>query len=406
MLPARALSQFGDDLVLIVLLLRVFASGHGPWSVTGLLLCAALPVVILAPVAGRLVDAVPFKSLAITAGLWQAGCCLALAAVNPLWAVYALVVLLQCGQVVSNPVWQAMVPSIVGPDEVGRVMGAGQALNTLAAVAAPATAGLLVGTIGYGAPFVVDAATFVCLAVAATAIRRRPGTLASAEPAEEPVGFSVWRDPLLRTLILGVCALVLAGEMTNVVEVFLVRGTLGAGTLAFGLVGAGLAVGVVVGSLLAGRNVPDARRGPRTALAALALGLTIVLAGLSPGIWVFAGAWALLGVANGFANVDAGTLLLNRSPESHRGRVLAVVNGAVRGSSARRDAARGPRGHAARPPLDVRDRRRGNGGRRGRALPAAHHDAFRCERANRRRSFRASARRRLSCFIAKWSSSP
>ena len=83
MLPARALSQFGDDLVLIVLLLRVFASGHGPWSVTGLLLCAALPVVILAPVAGRLVDAVPFKSLAITAGLWQAGCCLALAAVNP-----------------------------------------------------------------------------------------------------------------------------------------------------------------------------------------------------------------------------------------------------------------------------------------------------------------------------------
>ena len=84
--------------------------------------------------------------------------------------MYALVVLLQCGQVVSNPVWQAMVPSIVGPDEVGRVMGAGQALNTLAAVAAPATAGLLVGTIGYGAPFVVDAATFACLAVAATAI--------------------------------------------------------------------------------------------------------------------------------------------------------------------------------------------------------------------------------------------
>ena len=37
----------------------------------------------------------------------------------------------------------------------------------------------------------------------------------------------------------------------------------------------------------------------------------------------------------------------------------------------------------------------------------AHQDAFRCElRANRRRSFRASARSRLSCFIARWSSSP
>src|SRR3954463_636589 len=200
MLPARALSQFGDDLVLIVLLLRVFASGHGPWSVTGLLLCAALPVVVLAPVAGRLVDAVPFRPLAIAAGLWQAACCLGLATVDPLWAVYALVVLLQCGQVVSNPVWQAMVPSIAGPDEVGRVLGAGQALNTLAAVGAPATAGLLVGTIGFGAPFWVDAATFAGLAAAATAIRAtRHGS--TPEAKEESAGFSVWQDSLLRPLI-------------------------------------------------------------------------------------------------------------------------------------------------------------------------------------------------------------
>ena len=130
----------------------------------------------------------------------------------------------------------------------------------------------------------VDAATFVGLARRGDGDPRRPGTRRrAATQREETAGFSVWRDPLLRTLILGVCALVLAGEMTNVVEVFLVRGTLGASTLAFGLVGAALAVGVVVGSILAGRNVPDATRGPRTALAALALGLTIVLAGLSPG---------------------------------------------------------------------------------------------------------------------------
>jgi MFS family permease len=85
--------------------------------------------------------------------------------------------------------------------------------------------------------------------------------------------------------------------------------------------------------MLAGRHVPDSTRGPRTALAAIALGLTIILAGLAPDIWVFAGAWALLGVANGFANVDGSTLLLNRAPASHRGRVLATVNGMVRGSS-------------------------------------------------------------------------
>ena len=333
MLPARAVSAFGDDLALAVLMLLVYAQGHGPWSVAALLLCATVPVVVLAPLAGRLVDAAPFRTLAIVSALWQAACCVGLALIDPLWAIFALVVLLQAGQVVANPSWQALVPSITGPAEVGQAVGASQALNTVAAVGAPAAAGILAGTVGYSAAFVVDAATFGALAVAALAIHTTRGHREEAAPANPREPFSLWRDPLLRPLILGVCALVLVGEVTNVVEVFLLRGTLDASTLTFGLVGAALAVGVVVGSVLAGRTVPDAIRGPRTAAAALALGVLLAAAGVAPAIWVFALAWGLLGVANGFANVDASTLLLNRTPETHRGRVLANVNGVVRGSS-------------------------------------------------------------------------
>src|SRR6476661_733821 len=122
MIPARAFSAFGDDLALLVLTLRVYSEGRGPWSITLLLLCATVPVVVLAPVAGRLVDSLPFRRLAIATGLWQAACCLALAFVDPLWAVYALVVALQAGQVVSNPVWQSLVPSIVEPEEIGQAV--------------------------------------------------------------------------------------------------------------------------------------------------------------------------------------------------------------------------------------------------------------------------------------------
>jgi MFS family permease len=336
MLPARAVSAFGDDLALLVLTLRVYSDGRGPWSITLLLLCATVPVVALAPVAGRLVDSVPFRRLAIATGLWQAACCAGLALVHPLWGVYALVVALQAGQVVSNPVWQSLVPSIVQPEEIGRAVGLGQALSTVAAVAAPVTAGLLVGTLGFGAPFVIDALTFVMLAVAASAIRAtrvRPADAVDAPATEPAEAFSIWKDALLRPLIVGVCALVLVGEVSNVVEVFLLRGTLGASTIVFGLVAAALAAGVVVGSVLAGRHVPDSTRAPRVGLAALAIGVLLALAGLAPAIWVFAAAWAFLGVANGFANVDASTLALSRTPESHRGRVMASVNGLVRGSS-------------------------------------------------------------------------
>ena len=245
MIPARAISAFGDDMALLVLTLRVYADGSGPWSITILLLCATVPTVALAPVAGRLVDTIPFRTLASVAAVWQAACCVALAFADPLWLVYALVVVLQLGQVVANPAWVALVPEIAEPDEVGQAMGASQSMSTLAAVAAPAVAGVLAGAFGYGAPLLVDAATFAGLAAAALAIRatRRHALPAeAASGAERAAGFSLRKDALLWPLVLGVCALVLVGESTNVVEVFLLRGTLGAGTVVFGLVAAVLAV--------------------------------------------------------------------------------------------------------------------------------------------------------------------
>jgi MFS family permease len=79
MLPARALSSFGDDMTLVVLTLRVYEEGLGPWSITGLLFCSAAPVVLFAPLAGRLVDSMPFRTLAVGTAIWQAACCAALA---------------------------------------------------------------------------------------------------------------------------------------------------------------------------------------------------------------------------------------------------------------------------------------------------------------------------------------
>lgn len=336
MIPARAISAFGDDMALLVLTLRVYSDGRGPWSITILLLCATVPIVVLAPLAGRLVDTVPFRTLASAAAAWQAACCVGLAFADPVWLVYALVVVLQLGQVVANPSWVALVPEIAEPDEVGHAMGASQSLSTLAAVAAPAFAGVLAGAFGYGAPLLIDAATFAGLAAAALAIRatRQRSTAESAGmAAPPPAAYSLRRDTLLWPLVLGICALVLVGESTNVVEVFILRGTLGAGTVVFGLVAAVLAVGVVVGSVFAGRNVSDSVRAVRTAVAALGLALALGLAGLAPTVWIFAAAWAFVGIGNGVANVDASTLMLSRTPDFCRGRVLATVNAMVRGSS-------------------------------------------------------------------------
>lgn len=337
MLPARAVSAFGDDMALLALTLRVYEQGHGPWAITALLACSAVPIALLAAAAGRVVDALPFRSLAVGASVWQAACCAGLAFATPLWCTCLLVLALQTGQVVAGPTWQAMLPAIAEEDELGRAVGASQALTTLASVAAPAVAGVSVGLLGYAAPLLIDASTFLVLGAVGVAVRAtRPGRRQGAPP--EGTGVSVVRyslraDALLWPLIVGLCGLVLVGEVTNVVEVFLVRGTLGASSVTFGLVAAVLAAAIVGGALVAGRGAADSVRALRTTVAALGLALALVFAGLAPTLAVFAVAWALVGIANGIVNVDVSTLVLRRTPERCRGQALARVSGMVRTAS-------------------------------------------------------------------------
>lgn len=338
---ARAVSALGDEVALVALLLRVHDEGHGPTAVTGLLVAAALPTVALAGVAGRVVDRYDSRRLAVVSGLWQAAACLAVAFAGPLWLVFALVAVLQAGNAVSGPTWQALVPDIVRREELGRALGAMQALTTLAAVAGPAVGGVMVAAGGFRAALLLDAATFVVLALASFAVRTRRGSArtqpeGTGEPGvtAQTGGLGVLRaDAVLWPLFTGLMAFVLVGEVTNVVEVFLVRDTLGAGATAFGLVGACVAAGIVAGSMMPGRLVGDAAM-VRTAIAGAAgIAICCIAAGLAPSVAVLAVAWAVLGVANGALNVAAGTLVMTRTPEAVRGQVLAVLSGASRGFS-------------------------------------------------------------------------
>lgn len=251
---------------------------------------------------------------------------------RPLWSTYLLVALLQLGTVVAGPTWQALVPEIAGREELSAVVGASQALTTMASVGAPAAAGLLAGTLGYGVPLWGDAGTFVVLAAAAALIRTTRSAHRDIAGGSEP-SYTLRSDALLWPLLLGLSLLVLVGEVTSVVAVFLVRGPLGASSFVFGLVAAALAAAIVVGATVAGRTALDVLRARRAVAAALVLGLALMLGGLAPTLAVFVGAWALVGLANGCVNVDVSTLLLRRTPDFCRGRVLARVNAILRSST-------------------------------------------------------------------------
>lgn len=327
----------GDEIALVALLLRVHDTGGGPRGVTALLVAAAAPTVLLAPWAGRLADRFDSRVLACASASVQVVVCVALALLASPWLVYPLVMALQAAQAVANPTWGALVPRIVGEGDIARATGSLSAMTTIGAVAGPGLGGLLTGLGGARLPLLADAATFAVLAVAALAVRTRRGGVVGHDDASAPralVGLRlIWDDGVLRPVFTVLLAFIVVGESTNVVEVFLVRDALHGSATQYGLIGVGACAGIVLGSLLGGRDTTLAGRVRWVVFGATGTALMVLAAGAAPSVLVMGGAWVVLGVANGLLNTSATSLLVLRTPEAVRGQVIAAASGTSRACS-------------------------------------------------------------------------
>jgi MFS family permease len=329
---ARAVAMLGDQLALIALVLRT-VDGHGStaWPVAVLLLAGGLPLVLLAPLVGRLVDRIDSRRLLVTASCAQVCCCLLLADVRAQPAVLTLVAALGAGQAVSSATWQALVPTIVGIDRLPAALGLSQATSTLAAIAAPVLGGVLTDRYGARLPLLLDAAGFAAIAVAAMRVRTRRGSRAGLA-GDHRGGWAIVRnDELLLPLVLMLTVFILLGGMVNVVEVFLVRRTLGASATWYGVLGGVWGLGVFAGAMLGGRLRRSGGAQPLlvrlTVASSIGLAISLFGMGVAPTVVWLVPPLVIGGVSNGVLNLAIGSLVGIRSAEAARGRVSAMVGG-------------------------------------------------------------------------------
>jgi len=342
-ISARALAQLGDAMILIALSILIAQTGQ-PLDLTVLLISFAAPVVALSGWAGRLVDTRDSRALLTVAALVQvAGAAGLLASTSLAWQV-GCILLIQSGQTVVAPGWGALLPRIVGEEKVGRAIGLQQALGSAAWLAGTALGGLAYSVVGFRGVILAATATFAALVVAPRAVRTRRRPTAPTDPTDptdppaEPATLeSGWRilgrDRVSGLVVVGLVLFVVALEGTNVVEAFLVIDVLGAGPAAYGLLGLCLGGGVTVGSVLAVRVEGDRRRITVLASAAATLGLTIATAGLAPSVaWLYP-LFVVAGLANGLINGLGFALVVGRTADAARGRVLAAAMGTIRAGS-------------------------------------------------------------------------
>jgi MFS family permease len=347
---ARAVSGCGDMLAATALALILVARGQSGLAVAGILLAAAVPLVAVGPIAGRLADRVDSRTLIVSVGLVQVGVCVALAFATQPILIIALVAMLAIGLAITSPTMSALTPLMVGRQNLAKAGGISQTAATIGMLVAPALGGVLVGAFGSRVPLLIDAGTYLSLPIAGLLIRTRrggrsrivpattSGSTADAAPAARegrPPVFRLRADALLWPLMVMIGAVVGAISAVNVIEVFFIRQTLHASSTTYGLVAAAWIAGMVFGAVIRGRQRrDDVGTAKALLLNNLATGVAISVAGLMPRVGWVVPLWLLGGVLNGMENVGIGVILGSRVPAEVRGHAGAMFNSIASGANA------------------------------------------------------------------------
>ncbi|HEX9824005.1 MAG TPA: MFS transporter [Actinomycetota bacterium] len=331
---AYGLSSLGDYLALITLTLRVADLTDSGWAISGLLLAGLVPLVVLAPVAGYLVDRFETARVLTLTALAQTGIALLLVPLDSPAAILALFATLSAGFAITQPALFALTPVAVGEEKTTEANAYLEMARWGGATLGPLLAGWITATAGPDVALFGNAATFlmVALAVPLLRVRRPPSQVAEAGTRKGEMRRGITylaRDRTLALVAGAVALMVVFAAVDNVAEVFFARDVLGAGDVGYGALITAWTLGMVAGASGIGRRLPDRFLARAVLLGPVGGGAAIALAAAMPSVPLALAAFLVGGVANGVELVAMRSLIHRRAPEHLRGRVFAAYYGVV-----------------------------------------------------------------------------
>jgi len=330
----QIVSNLGDTLNYVALVVLVFRLSHSGLAVSALVLTEIVPTLLLGPVAGVVIDRVDRRSLLIVVDGVRAALVLLLALTHTLWAVYALAALLAVGSTLFNPALQAVIPALLNEEERLAANAVAWSSGRLVQIIGASVAGGLIAWGGTTPAFLVNAASFAFSAAMLTRLsiprregsRRTGGLGAWLDDAREGLSYAR-RDPFVARLVPVQALTSLATGATSALLVVLASTHLHLPAQGFGWLLVAIGVGALLGPFLSngltrGRSldvrllfVPYLIRGA----ADIALGLVVGLP------------WALVilfiyGLNTSTGMVASTTILQTVIPDRVRGRVFTLLD--------------------------------------------------------------------------------
>jgi MFS family permease len=324
---AKLISLTGSQAAITALLFTLFQrTGSSRWIASALLLTLGVQGV-LSPVAGALGDRFDRRRVMIASDLLGAACFAAMALAGSPASLLALAFAAAVVETPFFPSASAAVPNLVPKSDLAWANGTIAFGSNVGYLVGPALGGVLVALIGAPAVFVANAATFLASAALVATVRGSfSGERGDAEETYRGVraGFVfVWRDPVLRTMIVAFAVFALCVGSVLVAELPL-SSSFHAGSVGYGLLASSFGIGALVGSLLGKRLTPDTDRPVMVAgsfVTAAGFGSVALMPAFPPVL----GAMVVSGASDGLVEVAVDVLFQRRSPDRVRSRVVAVL---------------------------------------------------------------------------------
>lgn len=326
---ARGVSFLGTMATYVAVPFQVYAV-TGSSAMVGLVGLLELAVILaVAFVAGALADATDRRRLVLWSEAALGGCA-GLLALNasldhpPLWPVLVLAAVMSGLSALQRPSRDALVPRLVDRDELAAASALESLEGTIGMVAGPALAGILIASVGLGATYLFDVATFGVSLVFLAAMRPVPLPAGAERPSVrrvvEGLRYATSRQELVGTYAVDVVAMVFGMPMA----LFPAMGEHFGGARAVGLLYAAPSVGAFLASVTSGWATGVHRHGLAILFAAGGWGIAVVAFGLAPALPVALVALVVAGGADMVSGVFRVTLWNETIPDALRGRLASI----------------------------------------------------------------------------------
>lgn len=331
---AQVLSDFGDNLTFLTLLILIQRLTGSTVALAGLMIAITVPTLVFGTLAGVYVDRVDRKKAMLASDLLRGIvvlCFLFVRSPEMLPLIYVIAFVQASIGTVDNPARSAFLPAVVGDQKLLAANSVSQTSRIVFNLLGTAAAGILAATFDtLGPAFVIDSITFFASFLLVTRIRTsgEPGKTAESRVwAEMKEGFGLMASSRpLRAVIASLSVTMLGLGAVNVLFVPFLIEDLAVSEAFLGAVEASQVVGLIISGAMVAVLAARLRPANLVSMGLVGVGAFVAAISTTDAVWQVMILLVFVGLSVGPVQAGANTLSQTLVEDSMRGRVGGAIN--------------------------------------------------------------------------------